>query len=138
MKSIPFIILISALLSGCATNFQWPAKGNVVSEFNETTNKGLDIGGQSGDPIYAAADGKISYVGSALKGYGNTIIIKHNAQYITSYSHLEKIFVVDSQNISKGEKIGEMGNSDTDRVKLHFEIRSNAIAVNPITLLPKQ
>jgi lipoprotein NlpD len=116
----------------------WPtAPGDpVVAGFDEEKNKGLDIGGKAGDPVYAAADGSVVYSGAGLRGYGNLIILKHNNTYITAYAHNQTLLVKEDQSVRKGQKIAEMGATDTDRVKLHFEIRRQGRPVDPAKYLP--
>jgi lipoprotein NlpD len=116
----------------------WPAPGNsaVVGTFDEVRNKGLDISGKAGDPVLAAADGRVVYAGAGLRGYGNLIILKHNNTYLTAYAHNQALLVKEDQSVRKGQKIAEMGSSDTDRVKLHFEIRRQGKPVDPARLLP--
>lgn len=116
--------------------FAWPAKGAVVEAFNDVKNKGVDIAGKAGDPVFAAADGQVVYAGSGLRGYGNLIIVKHNATYLTAYAHNQALVVKEGQRVKKGQKIAEMGSSDADRVKLHFEIRRQGRPVDPAKLLP--
>ena len=118
--------------------WSWPAPGNntVVGTFDEVRNKGLDIGGKAGDPVHAAADGRVVYAGAGLRGYGNLIILKHNNTYLTAYAHNQTLLVKEDQSVRKGQKIAEMGSSDTDRVKLHFEIRRQGKPVDPARLLP--
>ena len=118
--------------------WSWPAPGNnaVVGTFDEVRNKGLDIGGTAGDPVHAAADGRVVYAGAGLRGYGNLIILKHNNTYLTAYAHNQTLLVKEDQSVRKGQKIAEMGSSDTDRVKLHFEIRRQGKPVDPARLLP--
>ncbi len=115
----------------------WPAPGNttVIAPFDETRNKGLDIGGKAGDPVLAAADGRVVYAGAGLRGYGNLIILKHNNTYLTAYAHNQVLLVKEDQTVRKGQKIAEMGSSDTDRVKLHFEIRRQGKPVDPARFL---
>ncbi len=114
----------------------WPAAGVVLSGFDEAKNKGLDIGGNAGDPVLAAADGRVVYVGSSLRGYGNLIILKHNNTYLTAYAHNQALLVKEDQSVRKGQKIAEMGNSDADRIKLHFEVRRQGKPVDPAKFLP--
>jgi lipoprotein NlpD len=114
----------------------WPASGSVVAPFDETRNKGLAIGGKAGDPVYAAADGRVVYAGSGLRGYGNLVIVKHNATYLTAYAHNQTLLVKEDQVVRKGQKIAEMGSSDADRVQLHFEVRRQGKPVDPSKLLP--
>lgn len=116
--------------------FVWPASGSVIAGFNESTNKGLDIAGKAGDPIIAAADGRVVYAGAGLRGYGHLVILKHNNTYLTAYAHNQKLLVKEDQNVKKGQKIAEMGNSDADRVKLHFEVRRQGKPVDPSRYLP--
>lgn len=116
--------------------FAWPANGNVIGQFDEVKNKGLDIVGQAGDPILAAADGQVVYAGSGLRGYGNLIILKHNNTFLTAYAHNQTLLVKEDQQVRKGQKIAEMGKTDADRVKLHFEIRRQGKPVDPAKFLP--
>ncbi len=118
-----------------AISFQWPARGNLISGFDESKNKGLDIGGKVGDPVLAAADGRVVYAGAGLRGYGNLIILKHNNTYLTAYAHNQALLVKEDQVIKRGQKIAEMGNSDADQVKLHFEIRRQGKPVDPAKYL---
>lgn len=116
--------------------FIWPASGPVVAGFDDAKNKGLAISGKAGDPVLAAADGKVVYAGSGLRGYGNLIILKHNNTFLTAYAHNKALLVKEDQSVKKGQKIAEMGSSDTDRVKLHFEIRRSGKPVDPARYLP--
>lgn len=114
----------------------WPTNGTVLAGFDEVKNKGLDIGGANGDPVVAAADGRVVYVGAGLRGYGNLIILKHNNTYLTAYAHNKTLLIKEDQSVRKGQKIAEMGNSDADRVKLHFEVRRQGKPVDPAKYLP--
>ena len=114
----------------------WPTGGSVLAGFDEVKNKGLDIGGAPGTPVVAAADGRVVYVGAGLRGYGNLIILKHNNTYLTAYAHNQALLVKEDQTVRKGQKIAEMGSSDTDRVKLHFEVRRQGKPVDPAKYLP--
>lgn len=116
-------------------SFAWPAAGSVLAGFDEPRNKGLDIAGKAGDAVLAAADGKVAYVG-AVRGYGNLVIVQHNSVYLTAYAHNQRIVVKEDQTVRRGQKIAEMGNTDADRVKLHFEIRRQGKPVDPARLLP--
>jgi lipoprotein NlpD len=116
--------------------FIWPASGSLVAGFDEAKNKGLDIAGKAGDAVLAAADGKVVYAGAGLRGYGNLVILKHNNTYLTAYAHNQTLLVREDQTVRKGQKIAEMGSSDADRVKLHFEIRKQGKPVDPAKLLP--
>jgi lipoprotein NlpD len=114
----------------------WPAQGTLLAGFDDAKNKGFDIGGKAGDAVLAAADGRVVYAGAGLRGYGNLIILKHNNTYLTAYAHNQTLLVKEDQSVQKGQKIAEMGNSDADRVKLHFEIRRQGKPVDPSRYLP--
>jgi lipoprotein NlpD len=116
--------------------FAWPHPGPLLASFDESKNKGLDMGGKAGDPVLAAAEGKVVYAGSGLRGYGNLVILKHNNTYLTAYAHNQTLLVKEDQTVTKGQRIAEMGNSDSDRVKLHFEIRKLGKPVDPAKFLP--
>lgn len=120
--------------------WSWPTAsagaGMVLAGFDEQRNKGLDIGGKAGDPVLAAADGRVVYAGAGLRGYGNLIILKHNNTYLSAYAHNQVLLVKEDQAVHKGQKIAEMGSSDADRVKLHFEIRRQGKPVDPARYLP--
>jgi len=117
-------------------NWIWPANGVVLAGFDDVKNKGVDIGGKAGDTVVAAADGRVVYVGAGLRGYGNLIILKHNNVYLTAYAHNQTLLVKEDQSVLKGQKIAEMGSSDADRVKLHFEVRRQGKPVDPAKYLP--
>ena len=119
-----------------AISFIWPASGALLGAFDESRNKGLDLAGKAGDPVLAAADGRVVYAGSGLRGYGNLIILKHNNTYLTAYAHNQTLLVKEDQQVRKGQRIAEMGSSDADRVKLHFEIRRQGKPVDPARYLP--
>ena len=114
----------------------WPANGQLIAGFDEAKNKGIDIAGKLGDPVLAAADGQVVYAGAGLRGYGNLVIVKHNNTYLTAYAHNQRLLVKEDQKIRRGEKIAEMGSSDADRVKLHFEVRRQGKPVDPAKYLP--
>ena len=115
----------------------WPAAGRILAGFVENSgNKGLDLAGQSGETVAASAAGRVVYSGQGLRGYGKLIIIKHNKTYLSAYAHNSQILVREGQVVAKGQKIAEMGSSDTDRVKLHFEIRRFGRPVDPLKYLP--
>ena len=113
----------------------WPTNGPVIAGFDEAKNKGLDIAGKLGDPVLAAGDGRVVYAGAGLRGYGNLVILKHNNTYLTAYAHNQTLLVKEDQTVRKGQKIAEMGQSDSDRVKLHFEIRRQGKPVDPARYL---
>lgn len=118
-------------------NWSWPASGKIITGFDETSSaKGVDIGGKSGQPVLAAAPGKVVYSGNGLRGYGKLVIVKHNKTYLSAYAHNRQILVKEGQNVAAGQKIAEMGDTDADQVKLHFEIRRLGKPVNPAKYLP--
>jgi lipoprotein NlpD len=112
----------------------WPVKGKVTGEFSET-NKGIDIAGKVGEPVLAASDGKVVYAGNSLRGYGNLVIVKHDNTYLTAYAHNSKLLVKEGDTVRKGQRIAEMGDTDTTSAKLHFELRVNGKPVNPTPYL---
>ncbi len=114
----------------------WPVNGTVIAGFDDAKNKGVDIAGKAGDAVVAAADGRVVYAGAGLRGYGNLIILKHNNTYLSAYAHNQTLLVKEDQSVRKGQKIAEMGNTDADRVKLHFEIRRQGKPVDPAKYLP--
>jgi lipoprotein NlpD len=114
-----------------------PAQGKLIAQFSEAANrKGIDIAGKLGQPVLASAAGKVVYSGSGLRGYGKLIIIKHNKTYLSAYAHNNKVLVKEGQSVARGQKIAEMGNTDADRVELHFEIRQLGKPVDPAKYLP--
>ena len=118
-----------------AIAWAWPTQGKVIGNFNEATNKGIDIGGETGQAIKAASAGKVIYSGSDLRGYGKLVIVKHNKTYLSVYAHNSKIVVKEGQNVAAGQKIAEMGNTDANATKLHFEIRRLGKSVDPAKYL---
>ncbi|MGB3428717.1 MAG: peptidoglycan DD-metalloendopeptidase family protein [Burkholderiaceae bacterium] len=116
----------------------WPVAGKVIDGFDSPRNKGIDIGGTEGTPVQAAADGEVVHVGSALRGYGNLVIIRHAGDYVTAYGHNRKILVTQGQQVKRGQQIAELGRSDTDRPKLHFEIRHQGKPLDPVKYLPQR
>jgi lipoprotein NlpD len=118
-----------------STAWVWPTQGKVVAGFNEVSNKGLDIAGKTGQAINAASAGKVIYSGSDLRGYGKLVIVKHNKTYLSVYAHNSKIVVKEGQTVSAGQKIAEMGNTDSNSVKLNFEIRRLGKSVDPTKYL---
>ena len=117
-------------------NFIWPSNGQVLAGFDDPKNKGLDLAGKAGDPVLAAADGRVVYAGAGLRGYGNLVIIKHNNVFLTAYAHNQSLLVKEDQAVKRGQKIAEMGSTDADQVKLHFEIRRQGKPVDPARYLP--
>lgn len=116
----------------------WPAKGNILTKFNsgQTTFKGIDIGGHEGTPVFAASDGEVVYSGNSLRGYGNLIIIKHQKNFLSAYAHNSKNMVKEGDRVVSGQRIAEMGQTGTDRVKLHFEVRYQGKPIDPQSVLP--
>jgi lipoprotein NlpD len=125
-----------AAVSGDEIAWIWPANGKTLANFSEGGSKGVDIAGKAGDPVIAAGDGKVVYSGTGLRGYGKLVIIKHNNLYLSAYAHNQSILVKEGQSVSKGQKIAEMGNTDADQVKLHFEVRRQGKPVDPLKYLP--
>jgi len=134
--STPVPAAAAAPEAAVPNNWIWPANGAVLAGFDEVKNKGVDLGGKAGDPVLAVADGRVVYVGAGLRGYGNLIILKHDNVYLTAYAHNKTLLVKEDQSVLKGQKIAEMGSSDTDRVKLHFEVRRQGKPVDPVKYLP--
>ena len=122
------------------SRWQWPRRGKLIGTFSakEQGNKGIKIAGNRGDIIKSAADGRVVYAGSALRGYGNLVIIKHSDDYLSAYAHADKILVKEKQFVTVGQTLAKMGSTGTDRVMLHFEIRYHGKSVNPLKYLPKQ
>ncbi len=118
--------------------WSWPVKGKVTESFTEGKSKGISIAGNTGDAIFAAADGKVVYAGSALKGYGPMLIIKHNEVFITAYAHNSKLLVKEEQTVKRGQHIADMGNAESEggKTKLHFELRRNGKPLDPSKVLP--
>jgi lipoprotein NlpD len=114
----------------------WPSGSAVATPFDETRTKGLVFAGKAGDPVFAAADGRVVYAGSGLRGYGNLVIVKHNGTYLSAYAHNQALLVKEDQVVRRGQRIAEMGSSDAERVQLHFEIRRLGKPVDPTRLLP--
>ncbi|SFQ72311.1 lipoprotein NlpD [Halopseudomonas formosensis] len=121
------------------SGWQWPAQGQIIARFqsNGSLNKGIDIAGQLGQPVKAAANGTVVYAGRGLLGYGDMIIIKHDETYLSAYAHNSRLLVKEGEQVRTGQTIAEMGNTGTDRVKLHFEIRRRGQPVDPLGYLPK-
>jgi lipoprotein NlpD len=118
-------------------DWMWPAKGKLVTGFSDTANlKGIDIAGAVGQPVLASAPGRVVYAGSGLRGYGKLVIIKHNNTFLSAYAHNRDILVKEGQQVTRGQKIAEMGSTDADQVKLHFEIRRLGRPMDPLKYLP--
>lgn len=123
-----------------ALKWQWPSSGKLIALFqsNNGFNKGIDLSGKLGEPVLAAASGRVVYAGSGLSGYGKLLIIKHNETFLSAYAHNDEISVKEGDFVKAGQRIADMGSSGTDRVKLHFEIRSEGSPVDPLKFLPKR
>jgi lipoprotein NlpD len=117
--------------------FIWPAKGKLLAEFAEPRKKGIDIDGKPGDPIVAAASGRVTYIGSGIPGLGKLVVLNHDNGFITVYAHNRNILVKEQQTVARGQRIAELGSTDSERPKLHFQIRKGAAAVDPLHYLPK-
>ena len=118
--------------------FIWPHRGRVLQGFSEPNNKGVDISGKPGDAVVAAAAGRVMYTGTGIRGYGKLIVIKHDNNFNSVYAHNREILVKEGQSVTKGQKIAELGDTDADAPKLHFEIRQSGKPVDPTRFLPKQ
>ncbi len=123
-------------LAGDDVDWMWPATGKLITGFVEGGSKGMDIAGKAGDPVLAAAGGVVSYAGAGLRGYGNLVVLRHNATYLSVYAHNSKILVKEKQTVAKGQKIAEMGSSDAESPRLHFEIRRQGKPADPQKFLP--
>jgi len=119
-----------------AIEFAWPARGRVLQAFAEPNSKGLDIAGKPGDPVLAAASGRVMYTGTGIRGYGKLIVIKHDNNFNSVYAHNREILVKEGQNVTRGQRIAELGDTDADSPKLHFEIRKSGKPVDPARYLP--
>ncbi|MCG9711218.1 peptidoglycan DD-metalloendopeptidase family protein [Shewanella insulae] len=129
----------SSTLPKKVQRWHWPVKGKLIGKFStkEQGNKGIKIAGSRGDRIQAAADGRVVYAGNALRGYGNLVIIKHSDDYLSAYAHADKILVKEKQFVTAGQTVASMGQTGTNRVMLHFEIRYHGKSVDPLKFLPK-
>jgi len=119
-------------------SWMWPSDGRVIATFDEGKNKGVDIAGKAGQQVVAAGAGKVMYAGSGIRGYGNLVIVKHSNSLLSAYAHNRTIVVKEGQSVTKGQMIAEMGDSDADSVKLHFEIRQQGKPVDPSRFLPNR
>ena len=118
--------------------WRWPAEGSLIGQFGEGGGKGIDIAGEKQSPVFSSAPGKVVYSGSGLRGYGKMVIVKHPGEYLTAYAHNHAILVKEGQWVKSGQKIAEMGDTESDRVKLHFEIRQYGKPVDPLKILPER
>lgn len=124
--------------SGSGPGWKWPTRGKMIASFQASGRKGVDIGGDFDQPIYAAAGGRVVYSGGGLRGYGKLIIIKHNKRFLSAYAHNNKLLVEEGDEVSGGQHIASMGRTGADRVMLHFEIRRDGKPVDPVRYLPKK
>ena len=122
------------------TGWQWPVNGPILEAYSEKTrfNRSIQIGGQVGSPVKAAAGGRVVYAGDGLVGFGNLVIISHQGKLLSAYGHNESLAVKVGDVVQAGQVIAKMGSTGTDQVKLHFEIRKQGKPVNPVSLLPKR
>ncbi|MGI4982949.1 MAG: peptidoglycan DD-metalloendopeptidase family protein [Janthinobacterium lividum] len=125
-------------VAGGPVTFIWPVRGQIIRQFNGSTSKGVDIAGTAGTPIVAASGGRVLYAGNSLRGYGNLIIIKHDNTFLTAYGHNRALLVKENDVVTKGQVIAEMGDTQADRVMLHFEVRQDTKPVDPMKFLPSQ
>ncbi len=138
-KAAPLQVTLAAPLADEERlSWIWPTDGKVIATFDEGKNKGIDIAGRAGQQVMAAGAGKVMYAGSGIRGYGNLVIVKHNSTLLSAYAHNRSILVKEGQSVSKGQAIAEMGDSDADGVKLHFEIRQQGKPVDPSKFLPNR
>ena len=119
-----------------AIEWVWPANGQMSAPFNEGSNKGVDIAGKVGEPVYASAPGKVVYAGTGLRGYGKLVIVRHNAEFLSAYAHNSQILVKEGQAVTRRQVIAEIGSTDADSPRLHFEIRRQGKPVDPMKFLP--
>lgn len=132
-------VVVSKVRTVNGVDWQWPSKGKILDGFGSgvLVNKGVDIAGPPGSPIFAASDGRVVYAGAGVVGYGNLVILEHQSGYLSAYAHNESIFVNAGETVSRGMVIAGMGKVGTDRHKLHFEIRKNGQAQDPLNYLPR-
>ncbi|WP_438438304.1 murein hydrolase activator EnvC family protein [Hydrogenophilus thermoluteolus] len=129
---------VTAPLAAGASGWMWPARGPVLASFDGKTRKGIDIGGNVGEPVVAAMDGTVSYVGEGIEGFGLIVILQHADDYVSVYAHNDKVVVKEGDAVKRGQTIARMGKSgNTDRPKLHFQIRRAGKAIDPESVLPK-
>lgn len=130
----------SAALPNPSTDFAavWPASGPVIAAFDEAKNKGISISGKAGDPVVAAADGRVVVSGAVIRGLGNLVVLQHPNGFLTAYAHNQSLLVKEDQTVRQGQKIATMGSSDSDTVRLHFEVRRQGKPVDPVAFLPKR
>jgi lipoprotein NlpD len=131
--------VVPPVLPKGAVAWEWPARGKIIDNFSsENAQKGIDIAGQNGQPVITAAPGMVVYSGSGLRGYGQMVIVKHNDQFLSAYAHNSRLLVKEGDIVKAHQKIAEMGQTDTESVRLHFEIRKSGQPVDPMDYLPRQ
>ncbi len=123
---------------GPVSRWRWPSGGPVVRRYSSTVHKGIDIGGQRGDPVEAVANGQVVYAGTGIVGLGELLIVKHNEVYLSAYGHNHRLLVSEGDTVKAGQRIAEKGSSGTDSVRLHFEIRKAGKPIDPLRLLPRR
>ena len=128
----------SVVSSASGPALSWPGKGRVITQFSDPGYKGIALSGQEGDPVLAAGDGRVVYSGSGLRGYGNLVIVKHEGDFLTAYAHNRKIMVNEGQAVKRGQQIAELGSTDSDIPKLHFEVRLSGKPVDPMKYLAQR
>ena len=121
-----------------AISLQWPAQGKLLSRYDGSRSKGIDIGGAAGSPVKAAADGKVAYAGKGIRAYGNLLNIKHNNDHLTAYAHNQNLLVKEGQSVKAGDTIATLGRTGATRDQLHFELRHQGQAIDPLPYLPAQ
>ena len=129
---------VSKPVNVAVSRWQWPATGPVIRRFDGELRKGIDIGGDRGDPVKATAGGQVVYAGDAIAGYGLMLIVRHNDEYLSAYGHNDSLFVAEGDTVRAGQKVATRGSSGTDSIKLHFEIRRRGRPVDPLSLLPRR
>jgi len=127
---------ITNLPASIPFTLRWPAQGPIIRSFDGVYNKGIDIAGKVGDPIHAAADGAVVYAGNGLRGYGNLLIIRHDANFLTAYAHNRTLYIPEGHNVKRGQRIAEMGSTDSAHAMLHFELRYQGRSLDPLRYLP--
>ncbi len=120
------------------SSWRWPARGRVIRGYSSSVHKGIDIEGRRGDPVLAAASGRVVYAGNGIVGLGELLIIKHNDIYLSAYGHNDRLLVAEGEVVQAGQKIALQGSSGTDRVKLHLEIRREGKPIDPKKVLPRR
>lgn len=138
-QSTPVVARSTNVQQSKPSKWIWPAPGPIVQRFSKSSNQnGIEIAGEIGEPIRAVENGRVVYSGSGLIGYGRLVILKHDDHFLSVYAHNSRVVVNEGDSVSRGQKIAEMGNTDANRVKLHFEIRLDGTPVDPLIYLPRK